>query len=52
MIYWYVDNLKLSHGDRKTIITMLQLLEHEFGKLPIARRKRHDYLAMNLNSLA
>ena len=51
-LVWHVDNMKISHADRKVVTNIIQQLEQEFGKeapLTIHRGKIHDYLGMMLD---
>ena len=48
-IGWHVDDLKISHVDKKEIDNIINKLELEFGKetpLTVHRGKIHDYLGM------
>ena len=49
---WHVDDLKVSHVDRKEVDKFIKQMEEEFGAdapLSISRGKVHDYLGMNLD---
>ena len=46
---WHVDDLKISHVDKKEVDDIIAKLESEFGKetpLTVHRGKVHDYLGM------
>jgi hypothetical protein len=57
-IVWHVDDLKISHTDRKVVTTILNLLDGRYGQeivggkrapLTITRGRTHDYLGMTLD---
>ena len=51
-LVWHVDDMKISHADRKIVDDIIKMLEQEFGKeapLTIRRGKLHDYLGMTLD---
>ena len=51
-VVWHVDNLKVSHVDRKEVDKFIKQMEEEFGAdepLSVSRGKVHDYLGMNLD---
>ena len=51
-LIWHVDDMKISHVDRKVVDEIIRMLEEEFGKeapLTIRRGKIHDYLGMTLD---
>ena len=51
-LVWHVDDMKISHADRKIVDNIIKMLEQEFGKeapLTIRRGKLHDYLGMTLD---
>jgi hypothetical protein len=57
-IVWHVDNLKISHVDRKVVTTIMNLLDGKYGQeivggkrapLTITQGKVHDYLGMTLD---
>jgi len=48
-ICWYVDDLKLSHVDKREVTKMLEILKDKFHKLTITRGSRHTYLGINFN---
>ena len=51
-LIWHVDDMKISHADRKVVDEIIRMLEEEFGKeapLTIRRGKVHDYLGMTLD---
>ena len=45
-IKWHVDNLKISHVDRKFVSTIILWMESVCGKMYSNRVKRHEYLDM------
>jgi hypothetical protein len=50
MILWHVDDLKVSHMDKKVVEGVLKLLNSDFGKetpLSVTHGKVHDYLGMH-----
>jgi Reverse transcriptase (RNA-dependent DNA polymerase) len=51
-VLWHVDDLKISHVDRKAVDTVLGLLSTEFGNeapLTVCHAKVHDYLGMRID---
>jgi hypothetical protein len=51
-IAWHVNDLKISHVDTKVVDSLIDDLDHEFGKetpLSKSRGKIHDYLGMTLD---
>ena len=51
-VVWHVDDLKVSHTDKKEVDKFIVQMEAEFGTeapLSISRGKVHDYLGMNLD---
>jgi Reverse transcriptase (RNA-dependent DNA polymerase) len=47
-IAWYVDDMKVSHVDEAVVTDILQKIENTFGKMTIARGKKHSFLGMNI----
>jgi Reverse transcriptase (RNA-dependent DNA polymerase) len=51
-VMWHVDNLKISHVDRKVVEAVLGLWGKEFGKeapLTVCQEKAHDYLGIRID---
>ena len=51
-VVWHVDDLKVSHVDKKEVDKFIEQMEAEYGTeapLSISRGKVHDYLGMNLD---
>ena len=51
-VLWHVDNLKVSHVDKKVVEAVLELLNSEFGKetpLRVVHGKVHNYLGMRID---
>ena len=51
-VLWHVDDLKISHVNRKAVETVLGLLSDEFGNegpLIVCHEKAHDYLGMRID---
>ena len=51
-VVWHVDDLKVSHADKKEVDKFIAQMEAEFGTeapLSISCGKVHDYLGMNLD---
>ena len=51
-VVWHVDNLKVSHVDKKEVDKFIKQMEEEFrtdAPLSISCGKVHDYLGMNLD---
>jgi hypothetical protein len=51
-VLWHVDDLKVSHVDKKVVDTVIDLLNSEFGKetpLSVVHGKEHDYLGMHID---
>ena len=51
-VMWHVDDLKISHIDRKAVEAVLGLLSKEFGNeapLTVCQEKAHDYLGMRID---
>ena len=51
-VVWHVDDLKVSHIDRKEVDKFIKQMEEEFGAdapISVSRGKVHDYLGMNLD---
>ena len=51
-VVWHVDDLKVSHVDKKEVGKFIKQMEEEYGTdapLSISRGKVHDYLGMNLD---
>jgi hypothetical protein len=57
-VVWHVNDLKISHVDRKAVTTILNLLDAQYGQeivggkrapLTITRGKIHNYLGMTLD---
>ena len=51
-VVWHVDNLKVSHVDKKEVDKFIEQMEAEFGTeapLSVSHGKVHDYLGMNLD---
>jgi hypothetical protein len=49
---WHVDDLKISHVDRKAVQAVFGLLSKELGKeapLTVCQEKAHDYLGMSID---
>ena len=52
MVIWHIDDLKISHVDRKVIDKLLQQLHGEFSKeapLSVTHGTKHNYLGMTLD---
>jgi len=45
-IYWYVDDLKISHIDAKEVTKFVSLIEDKFGKMNVSRGLSHTYLGI------
>ena len=45
-IMWHVDNLKISHIDRKVVSDTILWLESIYDEMHGTRGKRHEYLGM------
>ena len=48
-VCWHVDDLKISHANKKVVSKFLKQLEKLYGELRTTRGKVHDYLGMTLN---
>jgi hypothetical protein len=51
-VLWHVDNLKVSHVDKKVVETIIELLNSEFGKETppvLVHGKVHAYLGMHVD---
>ena len=48
IIAWYVDDLKVSHMQKRVVMDILKKIETKFGGLKITTSKRHTYLGMDL----
>jgi hypothetical protein len=48
-ICWHVDDLKISHVDKREVTRMLRWLEKMYGEMRTTRGKQHEYLGMKLD---
>ena len=51
-IVWHVDDLKISHVNKKVVTKVIDLLKKEFGKeapLTVTRGKIHEYLGIKID---
>ena len=48
-ICWHVDDLKISHVDKREVTKMIEWLEGKYGKMRTTRGEYHDYLGMDLD---
>ena len=48
-IVWYVDDVKISHVDRKVNLQIIKEVEKHFGPLEPTIGSTHTYLGMNIN---
>ena len=47
-IVFYVDDNKISHVEPQVVSNIISELSEHFGKLPVSRGKKHDYLGMDI----
>ena len=47
-IVWYVDDVKVSHVNRKVVEDVMKELEEHFGTLDVTYGPKQEYLGMNL----
>ena len=47
-IVWHVDDLKISHKDKKVVQDILAYLTTAFGKLSITEGNKHTYVGMDI----
>ena len=48
-ICWHVDDLKISHMNKKRVDEIEEWLKSIYGKLTVSRGKKHTYLGMELD---
>ena len=48
-IYWYVDDMKISHMDHQAVDDIISKIEDEFGKMTVTRGKVHRFLDIDID---
>ena len=48
-ILWYVDDLKISHKEKKVVDEILAWLESVYGEIRTTKGKQHTYVGMDLD---
>ena len=43
-IAWYVDDVKISHLDKKVVDDVIQEIETHFGNMEVNKNKTFDYI--------
>ena len=43
-----MDDLKISHKDKKAADNILKILERKYGRMSVTRGKKHTYVGMNV----
>ena len=49
MVFWYVDDMKVSHVDPKEVYKFMEWIKDIYGELRITIVYVHDYLVMTLD---
>ena len=49
IVFWHMDDLKVSHVDPKEVTKFMEWIEKVYGDLRIKRGKVHKYLGMKLD---
>jgi Reverse transcriptase (RNA-dependent DNA polymerase) len=50
-IGWFVDDTKISHINPNVVTSVINILEHRFGKMTVTRGHQHKFLGMNITYL-
>jgi hypothetical protein len=48
-IYWYVDDLKISHVDPSVVDGVIAKIEKRLGKMVVTRGSKHTYVGMDIH---